>query len=233
MTAREKGFTLLELLIGMSLTAAVLATLVIGLDVATRAWQHGEARLQKAHREWERADFMARQISSLVPYRVVSRHPQLPGQFTVLEAGPVRLRFLATYSSRFRNRAGRVLVEYAVVETSRGRMTLALRETPVGDDEALLRLLVQEVDRSPETGQPVIAYRPFSLAETDIRLMDELASAQFDYLDPRPGKHAPGWLPGWEPKPEREYPAAIRFRWQRDAVSGEETIPVPARFVAE
>lgn len=233
MTRRDKGFTLLELLVGMTLTTAVLSSVVIGLHVAARAWQQGEARLRSAYQETERVDFLARQVASLVPYAVVSADPELPGRFVILEASAARLRFLSTYCSRYRRNAGLVLVEYAILEAPSGEVRLALRETEVADDQALLRRLVQGVSRNPQSGERVVVYRPFLPDEADIELMSGLAVARFDYFDPQPAKPGGAWLPEWPALPEAAYPAAIRLHWQRQSDTGELVFPVRARVVAQ
>lgn len=233
MAARQKGFTLLELLVGMSLTALLMASLVIGLRVASRAWERGEEHLQDLRKDRAQASLLTRQVASLVPYQVVSLVPELPGNFPILEATSSRLRFLSSYDSRELNRVGLVLVEYAVVEAGPGRFTLALRETPVGDDEALLRALIQEVGRNPETGETLIIYRSFSVREGDLRLLEELSRAQFEYFDPGTSDRPPAWQPEWKPKTEAAYPAAIRLRWQRGGQREEMFVPVRARWLAQ
>jgi len=229
----SKGFTLLELLIGITLLALLMAALVVGLHVGVRAWEQGETRLRKAHGEEERADFLVRQVASLVPYELVSTDPEMQVRLPVLQAAPRRLRFLSSYGSRYRNHSGLVLADYAVLETAPRQFTLALREKPVRDDATLLRQLLLRVERNPETGQNVLTYRPFTEGEDFLALMGELDSVQFEYLSPGVEGSAPAWVAEWVSKPESPYPVAIRLRWRRGGKTGEELIPVPAHFLGE
>jgi prepilin-type N-terminal cleavage/methylation domain-containing protein len=229
----SKGFTLLELLIGITLMALLMAALVTGLHVGVRAWEQGEARLREAHWEEERADFLARQVASLVPYELVSTDSEMQVRLPVLQATPQRLRFLSSYGSRYRNRSGLVLADYAVLETAPRKFTLALRETAVRDDARLLRQLLLRVERNPETGQNVLTYRPFPEGEDFLALMAELESVQFEYLDPGMEDSAPTWVSEWVSQPQSPYPTAIRLRWRRGSETGEELIPVRARFIRE
>ncbi len=225
----QKGFTLLELLIGITLTALLMGVLLIGLRVGNRAWQQGEARLRRVQKEEEGTAFLAQQVSSLVPYVVESNDPELPGQWSILEATASRLRFISTHGSHFRNRSGLVLVEYAIVTSSSGTVAVALHETPVRDDAALLRQLIQRIARDPETGKRIIIYRPSSIQETDLRLMTGLHAARFEYLDPHPQAGGPTWLAQWEGKPEAPFPAAVRLRWEQAGQRDEKIIPVRAQ----
>jgi prepilin-type N-terminal cleavage/methylation domain-containing protein len=226
----QRGFTLFEVLISITLIGFLMVALLIGLRVANRAWQTGEARLRLVHAAAERNAFLVKQIASLVPYQVASSDPQLPGRLTVLQSSPLCLRFISSYSSIYRGRTGLVLVEYGIIQASRGDIELALRETPVGEDDVLYHKLVQSVTTDPETGVHVINYQPFSVATTDLRLMTGLSAAWFEYLDLHPKKGTgPVWREDWQGTEKAPYPDAIRLRWERAGESGEELIPVRAR----
>jgi hypothetical protein len=230
----ERGFTLFEVLLGMTLTGSLMIALLIGLRVANRAWRTGEARLRQVHAAAERNAFVVQQIASLVPYEVASSDPKLPGTFTVLEATADCLRFVSSYSSVYRSRTGLVLVEYGIVAASLGNVAVALRETPVVDNDVLLHRLVASVKNDTETGAPTIHYQPFSLRATDLLLMAGLRDAWFEYLDLHPVQGpGPVWRVDWRSRDEAPYPDAIRLRWESGNQAGEEVIPVRARFMPE
>ncbi len=228
MRSNQIGFTLLELLIGMTLMALLMSAVLIGLRVASRAWQQGEDRLRLVYGEEERADFMAKQVASLVPYRVRSNDPMLSGQFWILEANPSTLRFLSTYGSHFRNRSGVVLVEYGLVGVSAGTLDLFLRETPVQDDGELLHQVIQGVAPDPETGKPRIIYRPFFRENADLRLLRNLKAARFEYLLPGAEKGGARWVSDWQPGPDASYPSAVRFAWELEGRQEQTVFPVRA-----
>ena len=237
MRTESQGYTLLELVIGMTLMAMLMTALVIGISVGSRAWQRGEARLRQTHMNEERASFVTRQVASLVPYRVVSPDPDLPGEWPIVEASPFRFRFISTQGTRYWDRAGMVLVEYAVVPEGPGTVALALHETPVADDGVLLRRLIERVGRDPETGSQVVVYRPSSVQAGDLRLMTGLRAARFEYLDPSPRPGATAWLPKWEGTPQNPFPAAVRLQWEqaaqrgRTVAAGEEIFPLRAQVL--
>jgi prepilin-type N-terminal cleavage/methylation domain-containing protein len=227
-----RGFTLFEVLFSISLIGLLMVALLIGLRVANRAWRTGEARLRRVHADAERNAFVVQQISSLVPYQVTLTDPHLTGTFAVLEADATCLRFVSSYSSVFRSRTGLVLAEYGIVEASPGYVEVALRETPVGDNDVLFHMLVRGVTNDPETGVPLIDYQPFLLQATDLPLMTGLKAAWFEYLELHPKKGTgPVWRQDWKSTDEAPYPEAIRLRWDRGDQEGEEIIPVRAKFM--
>ena len=229
-----KGFTLFEVLLSITLIGFLMVALLVGLRVANRAWRTGEARLRRVHAEAERNAFVVQQISALVPYQVTPSDPRLQGTFTVLQASATCLRFVSSYSSVFRSRSGLVLAEYGIVEASPGNVEVALRETPVGDNEVLLHRLIRSVTDDPDTGAPVINYQPFLVRVTDLPLMTGLRAARFEYLDLHPEKGTgPVWRLAWKSREEAPYPEAIRLRWDRGTQAGEEVIPVRAKFMPQ
>lgn len=233
MRSGQRGFTLLELLVGITLMALLLSALLIGLHIGIRAWQQGEARLSQAQQEAERVGFLDRQVASLVPYEAVSPDPEQRAKVVVLDATPARLRFLSSYGSRYRAQSGLLLIEYALLETEAGKATLALREGPVGGDKALLQGIVRQVSRDPEAGQLVVSYQPFDANQEFFSLRTELEEARFDYLDPKPEPGASAWVASWAPTSQKPYPAAVRLRWREEGQAMEQVIPVRARVFAQ
>jgi prepilin-type N-terminal cleavage/methylation domain-containing protein len=228
----QSGFTLFEVLLSLTLLGFLMLALLIGMRVANRAWRTGEARLRQVHAAAERSDFVVTQVSSLVPYRITSTDPNLPGALTVLEATANCLRFISSYSSVYRSRTGLALVEYGIVEPSRGDVEVVLRETPVADNASLYQKLILSVTHDRDTGLAVINYQPFAVRPVDLRLMTGLSGAAFSYLDLHPEKSPdPVWRPNWRSSVEAPYPDAIRLRWERGGEAGEEVMPVRAKLM--
>jgi len=228
----QSGFTLFEVLLSLTLIGFLMLALLVGMRVANRAWRTGEARLRQVHAAAERSDFVVTQISSLVPYRITSNDPSLPGTLTVLEATADCLRFISSYSSVYRDRTGLVLVEYGIVALRRGDVEVVVRETPVADSQSLYHKLILSVAHDPDTGQAVINYQPFAVRASDLRLMTDLSDAAFTYLDLHPEKsHEPVWRQEWRSRVDAPYPDAIRLRWERAGEEGEEIVPVRAKLM--
>ena len=225
----SRGYTLLEMLVSITLIGLLMTALVVGIQVANKAWQQGEARLRQVHIDEERVQFMVQQISSLVPYKVASSSPDIPGEIFILEAGAARLRFLSTSGSRFWNHSGLLMIEYAIVRNP--AFILALRETPVRDDRTLGPLLIERLATDPDTGKSQVVYRPFFLREGDLKLMTGLQAARFEYFGASAAGKEPVWASNWEARPDAPYPEAIRFLWRRGNQEGQLVIPVRARVL--
>jgi len=209
-----KGYTLLELVIGMTLVSMLMLALAVGIGVGSRAWQRGEVRLRQTHVEAERTSFVLEQIASMVPYQVQSNDPVLPGQWPIVEANPFRFRFISTQGSRYRDRSGLLLVEYAVVRSPAGMVDVALDETPVVDDAVLLHLLIDRVELDPDTQKRRVVFRHSAIRPNAFRLLAGLRAARFEYLDPgtKPGA-PPEWVEEFDSRPADPFPAAVRLRW--------------------
>jgi prepilin-type N-terminal cleavage/methylation domain-containing protein len=228
MRIRQQGFTLLEMMIGITLMALIMTTVLMGLRIANRAMQQGEERLGQIYSDEERSDFMGKQIESLVPYRVRSTDPKLTGQFPIIEAKRSCFRFLTTYGSRYRSRSGLVLVEYGVVRESRGLSSLYLRETPVTNDEDLLHQVVQRIATDSDTGKNTLVYFPFVKRATDLELFREMNAARFEYLVPTSDQRAEHWVSDWEPESQVAFPLAVRFVWEQEGHQQQVVLPVRA-----
>jgi prepilin-type N-terminal cleavage/methylation domain-containing protein len=228
------GFTLLEMLLSLTLIGFLMVALLIGLRVASRAWRTGEARLRQVHSEAERNAFIVQQISSLVPYKVTLDDPDLPGTFVILQASPKCLRFVSSYSSVFRSHSGLVLAEYGITQTYARDAEVALRESLIRDNDALFHRVFEKPANDPDTGEQVITCQPFSVRATDVLLMTGLRDAWFEYLDLHPKKDTgPVWQSDWKGRDKRPYPAAIRLRWVRGDQSEGEVFPLRAEFMVQ
>lgn len=66
---RVHGFTLLELLIGMTLVGFILTLLFAGLNLGTRSWEAGERRMVTSSRQAVVVDFIRRALEQTYPLR--------------------------------------------------------------------------------------------------------------------------------------------------------------------
>ncbi|HET7873910.1 MAG TPA: type II secretion system protein GspJ [Methylomirabilota bacterium] len=66
--AGARGFTLLELLLALSIVATMLVILFAGVGVGFKAWRQGEARAEGLQRERGLAQLLARPLAAAFPY---------------------------------------------------------------------------------------------------------------------------------------------------------------------
>jgi len=92
---RERGFTLLEILLALSIVAALLAITFGGLRVGLAAWRQGEDRAEAQQHARSLVEVLRRSLAATHPYQVPP--PGGGGQPTILfEGDPERLSFVTT-----------------------------------------------------------------------------------------------------------------------------------------
>lgn len=67
--ARQSGFTLLEMIIGITLLGFILTLVYGGLRLGTRSWEAGERAIEVSSRQAVVGDFLRRQLSLVYPLR--------------------------------------------------------------------------------------------------------------------------------------------------------------------
>ncbi|MBK6744351.1 MAG: prepilin-type N-terminal cleavage/methylation domain-containing protein [Hydrogenophilales bacterium] len=96
MPARQSGFTLLELMIGLALLGMLLLLLFGALRLGSRSWDAGEARLSSASSQTVVAGFLRRRLSRVYPLRF----KRAEGQALAFEGEPTALRFAGRIPTR-------------------------------------------------------------------------------------------------------------------------------------
>ena len=90
----SKGFTLVEVLIALSIVAALLAIALGGLRVSMAAWRRGDARAEGLQHARGLNRLLVRALGGAYPYRVGARGQDV-APFT-FDGAPERLTFVTT-----------------------------------------------------------------------------------------------------------------------------------------
>ena len=187
--ARDQGFTLLEMLIALSLTAVIFALLFSGLRFGTRVWDSGEERQART------STFQGtyRVLRNLAAGAVPAAWGEPEELSYVFEGTAERLRLVA--EGAVRADVGGPVLYLLTVENVEDGVVLVLRRAPYSHAE--------EAPEDPSEGAPVTLLGPVR----DIRF------SYFGREDPR-GDDDASWSDTWEN--ENNLPRLLRLHVMGD-----------------
>lgn len=172
----DEGFTLLELLVALSLVALLTGIVFEGVRVTMRSWEEGEARAETLHRSRAVLSLMVEELKSATILKPRGGEKKTPTFLGELD----RVEFPAGAASFPRDpwQAIPRLVSYAVAEGPSGVRGLIRRET---------QPLKEQASVAKDEEEEVVLLDP-----RVIRL-------RLRYLAPSKDKKKPGeWLDSWD-----------------------------------
>lgn len=206
----QRGFTLLELLVSLSLTAVVLTLLLSGIRVTQAAWQRGSERLVILDRTLAQEEAIASQMSSAISRQLSVQYDQQPWQLICFRGDSQELRFLSSYSFLGQRHSGLWLVNYRVTSEPSGKQQLVISERVFSDESQLASYFL-----APPS------------ALSGLRFIENADRIELSYLSPTsPGAPA-AWLPEWKCDHRKQLPRAVRIRWRGATEDRELTLLIP------
>jgi general secretion pathway protein J len=191
-TAAARGFTLVELVIALSILGVLSLLLVNGLRLATRTWDAVEQRTTDAHQGHLIAIFLQRQIELAQPLRV-SR-----------DASPKHISFVGQHH------ALRFVAPLPGHLGAGGMYWFALGLADGGTSQRLVLSywLFQRED-----------WERFGAADAEQAvLLEGVKNLQLEYLEPATAEAPARWVSNWEP--EDRLPRLIRVQITTVSTSG-------------
>lgn len=183
-----RGFTLLEMLIGMTLLGFILALLYGGFRLASHSWNAFENRAERAADDQAGRALVRRLVSHAQPLH----WKRLPGQPLAFTGQRESLRLVAPLTAL----VGLRLTELAIEQGSQapdnagGPLRVVLRDAPLRYDGDIFSDSFAEREAHP--------------------LFSGLADAGFAYFGPEKPGSPPQWWDAW-PNPHR-FPSLVRLR---------------------
>lgn len=181
---RDGGFTLLELIIAMTLLGLIVALLFGGLRFGARAWEAVDERSDESSELQVVQSFMRRQLGQATPLALPDSRTRGRVAF---EGTPEGIGFAALMPAHL-GLGGFYWLSFYAEEGSDGRRLMAS-----------WRLFQPERD----------AFADVEAAEETV-LVDRISGVEFSYFGPRNRGQSPEWQDRWEEV--RSLPALVRVR---------------------
>ncbi|MBW2050033.1 MAG: prepilin-type N-terminal cleavage/methylation domain-containing protein [Deltaproteobacteria bacterium] len=184
------GFTLLELLISLSIVGLILIIVFGALRIGSRAWERGERDVETHQRQRIVLELMGQQLASASPQEIRVGEEK-PFYFKGDERS---VAFTSRVAVLPTNRFGTVFVQYQVGEAEGGEgESLSFYEK-----RALFSGAPKGMDEPEE--------------EDFLLLIPYMESLRFEYLGPPEGEEedAPQWQEAWDPETDKGLPLGVR-----------------------
>jgi prepilin-type N-terminal cleavage/methylation domain-containing protein len=185
----QRGVTLIELLIAVSLVAVISAGMLIATRTTLTAYQKTDQRLRANRQAMNVAGILNRQLASLMP--AMGECPTSDGRVSPvpLFAGtPTALRAVTTFSVAEGSRGYPQIVEYLAAPSPSGGYRLIVNEHPF---------------TGPSSSAPFCRdnqFLPVQITPASLVIADHLAYCRFSYHqpdNPRDPAADLGWLSEW------------------------------------
>jgi len=200
----ETGFTLLELLIAITLFSLLAVVIVVSLRVGLSAMNKVDDRLMNNRRVAGVERILEQQIAGLMPVTADCQNAGdgPPARIAFFQGEPQSMRLTSSYSLQEGSRGLPMILEYLVI---------------AGENGQGVRLVVNEhlYSGPRSTGQfcvpsgPTPSFIPIQTGPASFVLADKLAYCRFSFRELRPMPEAARWVPLWTQ--QRMLPNAIRM----------------------
>ncbi|MGA3200924.1 MAG: prepilin-type N-terminal cleavage/methylation domain-containing protein [Bryobacteraceae bacterium] len=190
----KKGFTLIELMISITLVAALATGMMMAMRTSLLSLEKINSRLQFNRRVMGMEQVLTRQIGGVMPVMgdCGTKHT------AIFQGTPELLRMVSSYSMAEGARGYPQYDEFAVIQGENG-LRLVVTERPYSGPSSTAPFCSDDPDH------PVA---PQASAASMI-LADRLASCSFAYREAIPDQPPSGkWLPGWN---KQDLPGAVKI----------------------
>jgi len=186
-----KGFTLIEMLVSVTLIMLIALSVWAVLRISIASWKRGTESMDENQRRRTTLDLVQKQmasISGLIPALDLQTGA---GQAPIFVGTAKSVQFLSLSQLRFRDNPGLTVASYEVVPGNEGDYALVQRETMyLGGDPTL-----------------AVGFAESGLPATTI--LDHLADASFEYYDPGNSDLPPQWVTDWDAQERASLPLAV------------------------
>ena len=211
-TSSSSGFTLMELLVSMTLMGFVAVAVLFGFRIGTNAWAKGGTNLERLRTTQATFDLVNRQIGSMKAYYSMQKLKEAPIELLLFEGTSEGMRFVSNFSFKSRSAGGLWLVEYFAVKSKDSeQVDLMLNETRLPPDEMLAQSVFRDIEIG-EDNRPIVRFPAFQPGPDSMRLIADAQEIQFQYFTPLTPQ---GQAPVQTGKPQLPQGVKIAIRWNQ------------------
>jgi len=206
MRKNNKGFTLLEVIVTMTILAVMLLIISGAFRLGLSAWDRGEQTREEYQRQRTATQLIMRQIKSMVPYKIKTQKAE--GDYLAFEGKTNSMKFVSTLSLRATRPNGLVFAVYEYKDGGpEGGRLVAYEKRVVNKDF---------FEEGPKE-------------EDGVTVLEGLSGVRFEYYreEDTEKTRTEAWLEEWNAKEEKELPTALRVKLTyKNERSDQEDIPL-------
>ena len=198
----EKGFTLLEVMVAVTLVAMMAVALWSVFRMGILSWSRGTQYIDAGQRERILNDMVRKQMASAFPLAAPLDPAIQNVTYPLFKGTENSMEVVSLNSLRFQDSPGLTLVQYALNPEDEGSgYRLVEREKPY---------LGQASDSAGDTG-----------VFNTVSIFDNIADCYFEYKNPAPEDNEETWVREWDAEQERQLPSAIAMTFALPDANGE------------
>ena len=201
---RDSGFTLLELVVTLTILGFVLVMVLGLLRLGSTSWERGEAKVDHYQKQRIVLNLLSQQVKSSFPYKIKAQKAE--GDYIAFLGAQDSLRFVSTFSITAKRPEGLVFVIYRVEEGKNSGKLLKMFEKRVLNKDFM--------EETPEE-------------EKFLTLLEDLSEFGFEFFQEGEEEEEVGeWVESWDAKDKRELPRQMRMvaKWGGTEREREETL---------
>ncbi len=206
---REAGFTLIEILIAVTLVSLLSVAMLFAIRIALNSELKANTKLMANRRVVGAQRALEQELNGFMPEVAIWSKPDGSGMQTVpfFQGDETSMRFVSSYSLGDASRGQPQVLEYAVIPGDRGEgVRLIVNETPYrGGASAGAFIAGFEND---SRGVSHVAFFPVQAGPNSFVIADRLAYCKLLYLGQELNPPRQEWRQGWA---ERTWPLAVRI----------------------
>jgi general secretion pathway protein J len=198
---RQRGVTLMEVLIAVSLLSLLTLGMFIAMRVGFSTYAKAQSRLMDNRRAAGAERILQQELANIIPVIAACGGSSSGQKFGFFQGDASSMRLVTTFSLQQGSRGRPQVLEMFVIPGEERGVRLVVNETPYAGPASAGRFCVGMSESIPQ-------FLPVTAGPSSFVLADKLDYCRFSYLGPGEKPNDPGiWRPQWAAK---GWPYAIR-----------------------